>query len=147
MEVGNPKDFIAGTVFAGFGIAAIIFGHGYSVGSAENMGPGYFPLLIGIGLILMGVIIVAKSVRARREAIAAIRLQPQFFILGAILFFGLSIERFGLVAAIIGATVIGSLAAGKPRWAELLILCLALATSSVVLFVYLIGQPIPVWPR
>ena len=147
MKVRNPKDLLAGSAFAGFGVAAILLGRGYSVGPAHDMGPGYFPLLISLGLILLGAMIALRSLGAAHDRIAAINIKPQIFILGAIVFFGLFIETLGLVLCIIGATIISSFAAGRPRWLELAVLSVAVAASSVALFVYGIGQPIPVWPR
>jgi Tripartite tricarboxylate transporter TctB family len=52
--MGHPKDFFAGLIFIGFGLAAIIIGSNYSLGTAARMGPGYFPRILGIVLLLLG---------------------------------------------------------------------------------------------
>ena len=42
--VRHPKDFFAGLIFVAFGLAAVIVGSNYSLGSAARMGPGIFGL-------------------------------------------------------------------------------------------------------
>ena len=52
--IRHPKDFFAGLIFIGFGLVAVIIGSNYSLGTAARMGPGYFPRILGILLILLG---------------------------------------------------------------------------------------------
>ena len=72
---------------------------------------------------------------------------PQLLILSAIVVFGLLIERLGLAAAVAAVALISGFAARDMRWLERIVLALALAAACVVLFVYFLGQPIPVWGR
>src|SRR6266404_5118301 len=51
-KIRNPKDFAAGLMFVAFGVAAIAIGSGYPLGVAARMGPGYFPRILGIMLIV-----------------------------------------------------------------------------------------------
>ena len=46
--IRHPKDFYSGLIFIGFGLAAIIIGSNYAMGTAARMGPGYFPRILGI---------------------------------------------------------------------------------------------------
>ena len=41
--IRHPKDFWSGMLFILIGIAAIIVGSRYNLGTAARMGPGYFP--------------------------------------------------------------------------------------------------------
>src|SRR5437879_6360736 len=50
MKIRAPKDFWAGVMFLGFAVVAVLAARGYSLGSADRMGPGYFPLLLGLVL-------------------------------------------------------------------------------------------------
>ena len=68
MTIRAPKDFWAGVMFCGFAAIGILAARGYSLGSAGKMGPGYFPLLLGIVLAAMGVILIARSVVDRGRA-------------------------------------------------------------------------------
>ena len=53
--IRNPKDFWAGVLFVAFGTAAIVIAPSYPLGTAARMGPGYFPRMLGILLIVLGV--------------------------------------------------------------------------------------------
>ena len=53
-KIREPKDFWAGVMFFAFGVAAIVIGTAYPVGTAARMGPGYFPRILGILLIVLG---------------------------------------------------------------------------------------------
>ena len=57
MVIRSPKDFWAGLLFIGLGILAITVGSRYNLGTAARMGPGYFPRILGILLIVIGAII------------------------------------------------------------------------------------------
>ena len=77
MVIRNPKDFWAGLMFMGFGLAFVLialgtpdfinhwFGdkltHGYQMGSAVRMGPAYFPVLLGTILAILGAIVFFRS--------------------------------------------------------------------------------------
>src|SRR3954453_22205924 len=71
MTIRAPKDFWAGVMFCGFAAIGILAAKGYSLGSAGKMGPGYFPLLLGIVLAAMGVILMARSVVVEGEPVSA----------------------------------------------------------------------------
>ena len=38
--IRHPKDFFSGLIFVAFGLAAIIIGSNYSLGTEARMGPG-----------------------------------------------------------------------------------------------------------
>ena len=56
MHIRNQKDFWAGLMFAAFGIFFSGFGTRYTFGSAARMGPGYFPTVLGVILIVLGAV-------------------------------------------------------------------------------------------
>ncbi len=62
MRIRAPKDFWSGVMFCGFAAVALLAAQGYSLGTAGKMGPGYFPLLLGLVLALLGLILVGRSV-------------------------------------------------------------------------------------
>ena len=52
--VRSPKDLVAGLMFIAVGIAAIVIASNYTLGTAARMGPGYFPRILGILMIVLG---------------------------------------------------------------------------------------------
>jgi len=57
MKIGSQKDFLSGLMFSGVGIAFAWGASGYSLGTGARMGPGYFPLMLGVILALLGMLI------------------------------------------------------------------------------------------
>ena len=61
--IRHPKDFVAGLLFVAVGIAAIVIAANYPLGTAARMGPGYFPRILGILLILLGSALALRALR------------------------------------------------------------------------------------
>jgi putative tricarboxylic transport membrane protein len=146
-RVKDQRDFWSGILFIAFGCAGLWFGRNYAVGSLSRMGPGFFPMMISIALVGIGAFLLARSLVAAGEPVERIAFWPQLLILGGIVGFGLLIERVGLAVSVSAVAVISGIAAQGLRWFELAALALAMSALSVALFVYLLGQPIPVWVR
>jgi hypothetical protein len=146
-RVKDQKDFWSGILFIAFGCAGLWFGRAYAIGTLSRMGPGFFPMTMGIALIGTGGVLLARSLVFTGEPIERIAVWPQLLILAAIVAFGLLIERVGLAVSVAAVAVISGIAAQGLRWFELAALALATSALSVALFAYLLGQPIPVWVR
>ncbi|MGQ0511141.1 MAG: tripartite tricarboxylate transporter TctB family protein [Betaproteobacteria bacterium] len=62
MEIRNEKDFWAGIMFMGFGLAAVIIALlNYQMGTAVRMGPAYFPTVLGGLLAILGFIVFLRG--------------------------------------------------------------------------------------
>ena len=57
MKIKSNKDFASGLMFMGVGVAFAWGATTYNVGTGARMGPGYFPLLLGILLAIIGLVI------------------------------------------------------------------------------------------
>ncbi len=106
MRIRAPKDFWAGVMFCGFAAVAILAARGYSLGTAGKMGPGYFPLLLGLVLALLGLILIGRSLAIDGEAVPAIHVAPIAIIAGAVALFGVMIEPFGVVVSLAVLTLV-----------------------------------------
>ena len=157
MLLKSQKDFFSGLLFMTVGGAFAYGATTYQVGTAARMGPGYFPLLLGVILALMGAVIAVRSFIAGTpdgDHIGAIAWKPLLLVLGANVAFGalmigvpsLGIPQFGLVVAIFAQVGIASLAAERFVLTEVLVLAAILAVGSYAAFVVLLGLQFPVWP-
>lgn len=62
MQIKNEKDFWAGLMFMGFGLAAVIIASlNYQMGTAVRMGPAYFPTMLGGLLAILGFIVFLRA--------------------------------------------------------------------------------------
>ncbi len=120
---------------------------GYRYGTAQRMGPGFFPIWVGGLLGLLGFIVMARSFVIKGPSIDRIGLRELLVTLLAVAVFGLVLANFGLVAAILALVVVGAVADNSARPLETIALAVFLAAFSVGIFVYLLGLPLQVWPE
>jgi hypothetical protein len=147
MKIRAQKDFWSGVMFLTFATVAIVAASGHAMGTGGRMGPGYFPMLLGGALALLGAILVGRSFLLEGEPGGRLNLGPLLVIAAAVVLFGLSIERLGLVVSLIVATVVTALASGESRRLEVALLAVVLAVFSVGIFVYALRLPLPIWPQ
>jgi len=146
MRIRAPKDFWSGLMFCGFAAVGILAARGYSLGAAGKMGPGYFPLLLGLVLAALGLFLIGRSVVLEGEPLPRFHVLPLAVIAVAVCLFGLLIEPLGLVVALAVLTVLTAWAGPQFRLTETLALTVALILFSVGVFVYGLGLPLAIWP-
>ena len=157
MNIKSQKDFFAGLLYAVVGGAFAIGATNYSIGTGARMGPGYFPLLLGVLLGLIGLYIMFKALvveTADGDKIGKWAWKPLFYIILGNLLFGVllsglpnfGIPGMGLIVAIYGVTLVVSKAGNESNIKEALILATILATISYLGFIKLLNLQFPVWP-
>lgn len=142
--IRHPKDFWTGIIFLFFGLAAIIIGLDYPMGTAGRMGPAYFPTVLGGLLALVGAVGVIRSFLRPGEAISKFHLKELFLILTAVILFGFLMRNAGLVPAVLVLVLLAAYASPKFTWGASLALAIGLATFAVIVFVKLLGLPMPI---
>lgn len=157
MKVKSQKDFFSGLMFGVVGGAFAWGATTYNVGSGARMGPGYFPLMLGVVLAIMGVVIMFQSITIETEDGAPIgkwAWKPLIYIIGANLAFGvllgglpsIGVPAMGMIIAIYALTIISSLAGENFKLRDVLILATILAVGSYLAFIVLLKLQIQVWP-
>ncbi|MEO8344417.1 MAG: tripartite tricarboxylate transporter TctB family protein [Betaproteobacteria bacterium] len=146
MRVRNPKDFWAGVLFILFGTVAIVIGSRYNLGTAARMGPGYFPRILGILLILLGGIIAMRGLRLDGAPLPAWRWRPTLVVLGSVVIFGLIVTTVGMAISVVILIMMASSASSEFRPKEALLSGVLLATLAVGVFVIGLKLQVPIWP-
>ncbi len=129
----------------------------YKIGDASRMGPGYFPLMLGILLAVVGLVVMFLSLVVETEdgdPVGSIAWKPLFFIILANLTFGLllgglpsiDLPHMGLMAAIFALTFIAAYAGDEFKVKEVFILAIVLAALSYIAFIWLLSLQFPAWP-
>ena len=157
MRLKSQKDFYSGLMFTITGGAFAIGATGYTVGEGARMGPGYFPLMLGLLLVGIGLFVILESLTVDTEdgeRIGPWAWKPLAWIIGANVLFGvllggipkLGIPPMGLVLAIYGLTFLAALAGEEFKVREVAGLATVLAIGSYLAFVVLLRLQFPVWP-
>lgn len=157
MKIKSQKDFFAGLMFMVAGIAFAWGATNYTIGEGARMGPGYFPLMLGILLAIIGAAVVFEALVVETEdgeKIGSFAWKPLVYIIGANVVFGIclggisaiGLPSLGLIAGIYALTFIASLAGDEFRYRETFILATVLAIVSYLAFIKLLNLQFPVWP-
>jgi len=145
------QDFVAGLMFCSVGLATAYASSNYALGTAMRMGPGYFPLVLGILLAGLGVVQAAHSLKLdissdESRLIEKPCLRSLSLIGAGMLLFAFSLSTAGLLLSTLGLVVISGIAYRQFRWHELGLLSTGLAIFAVTVFVYGLGLPFQVLP-
>ncbi|MGX1788389.1 tripartite tricarboxylate transporter TctB family protein [Bosea sp. NPDC055332] len=139
-------DILAGLLFAALGIAALLIGRAYPVGSSLDMGPGYLPRVVAGALVLTGLVVMIRGMRLRAFRWPDFPLRAMGWIAAAILLFAGLVERTGLFLACLVCILVAALGDPQPRWREVPVVAVLFAGFCALLFGYLLKLPVRVWP-
>ena len=157
MKIKSQKDFFSGLMFTVIGAAFAYGATSYNVGTGARMGPGYFPLLLGVILALLGAVILFKALVVETpdgDHIGALAFKPLIFIIAGNLLFGIllgglpsiGLPAMGLIVAIFGTTIVVSMAGDQFSFKETIVLSSILSIMSYAAFIMLLKLQFPVWP-
>jgi hypothetical protein len=157
VKIKSQKDFFAGLMFTVVGVAFAWGATTYNVGTGARMGPGYFPLMLGILMAIIGLAIMFTGLSVETsdgDPIGKWAWKQVFFILGANLAFGIllgglpsiGVPAMGLIIAIYALVIIAAQAGSKHALKSVLALATVLAVGSYIAFIWLLKLQIQVWP-
>jgi putative tricarboxylic transport membrane protein len=148
-DVLARADVLSGLLFIAVAAFGLWISRDYPVGTALRMGTGYVPRLLCWMLLGLGVIILVQGLRQPAPPLRSttIAWRAILSVTIAIVAFALSLERLGLVLAIVLLTGIGALATRSLRPLETAVAAIALIVLSWGIFIAGLGLAIPVWPE
>ncbi len=157
MVIKSQKDFFSGLLYTAVGVGFAWGASNYTIGTGARMGPGYFPLILGVLMAILGGVIMFNALVIETEdgdKIGSWAWKPLFFIIAANLIFGLLLAglpsigfpAFGMIAAIYALTFVASLAGEEFNFKAVFILATILAVMSYAAFILLLKLQFPVWP-
>jgi hypothetical protein len=144
------RDYYAGALVALLGLIALIEERGYDLGSLRHMGPGYFPVILGSLLVVLGTLIAfaggamnpnEEGGRATIEwrGLLCIIAGPSLFIfLGA---------HVGMIPATASCVFVAALGDRTTTARQALILTACVTIFGILLFHYLlkVSMPLLTW--
>lgn len=130
-----------------FAVFVFFIAYGYPVGSADSMGPGYFPRVLCYLIAGLGLVLAASSVsRARHVHVAASedRLMPRPLIAvsSSFVVFGLTLSTVGLLPAIGLLILISCFAIPKRTLPEIATIIVVMEAMTVAMW-YLVQISVP----
>ena len=155
--IKSQKDFFSGLMFAAVGGGFAWGATNYTIGNGARLGPGYFPLLLGIVLAVLGALIMFYSLVENTpdgDKVGKFAWRPIGYVLGANVAFGIllgglpsiGLPAMGLIMAIFALVIIASKAGENFVLKEVLLLATILSVGSYMAFIVLLKLQMPVWP-
>lgn len=148
MRIRNQKDFWSAVMFVIFGVLFIAWSTDYQFGSTQRMGPGYFPTILGILLVLLGILVALPSLKADAEEthVGKIGWRGLIVILGSVILYAVLLPRLGFVIAMASLVIISAMASKEFTWKAALLSVIVLGAFSYLVFVKGLELQFPVWP-
>jgi putative tricarboxylic transport membrane protein len=155
LRIFTRKNVLAGLMFILIGAFGLWASRHYPVGTALRMSTGYVPRLLCWLLIGLGAIVLYQGLREADPAVepaadgepgALAQLRPTIVVTAALIAFGLTLERIGLVLATVLLVAIASLATRDLKPWEIAAAAIVLIALSWTIFIFGLGLPIPAWP-
>jgi hypothetical protein len=144
--IRHPKDFWSGVMFIAFGVFTIVVGSNYPLGTAARMGPGYFPRILGILMVVLGAILALRGLRTQGAKVPKFVWWPTLMVLGSVILFGFIVDKVGLMLSTIILIFMASAASPEFRWKEALISGVFFALLAIGVFVMGLKLQLPIWP-
>jgi hypothetical protein len=143
------RDYLAGALMFLIGLGAMLQGTAYHVGTLTDMGPGFFPVALGVVMALVGIsiVIVAKagSLPKDEEKPQPPEWAAWAHILLSIVAF-VALGKFGgLVPATFALVFISALGDRKNSWKSASSLALAMVVLAVVVFRWALQLQFPLF--
>jgi predicted MFS family arabinose efflux permease len=143
MQLVNNKDFWAGLLLIAIGAAAVFMARDYTFGTALRMGPGFFPIMLGLILILFGLAILASGLHGGETIEGSWSPRALIILPLALVLFGVLMEHGGFVPAMMVLIFASATASTEFRPLEALLFSIGLTALSVAVFIWGLGLPYP----
>ena len=142
------RDLIGGVLTTLLGMAAVVQGRTYDVGSFARMGPGFFPVGLGSLLVVLGAALVVGATMSRRgEETTAFRPEWRgwFCVVASLIVFVVLGRYGGLVPATFAIVFIAALGDRENSWLHALLLALAMVAVAVIVFSWALRIQFPLF--
>jgi len=118
------------------GVAAAYQGSSYQVGTLQTMGPGFFPVTLGVALALIGAAIAINGLRTRPPPAARVGAEWRgwFAIVVGVLSFIVVGKHLGLAPASFSVVLISALGDRQNSLKDVVLLALAIVVVCVLVF-------------
>ena len=147
----DPKELWSGGLLVFIGMATVLASLNYKLGTLARMGPGYFPLILGIILMILGLLIfISPDVSSPREdglekLPKGAQLKTWLLVVASVALFVVLGKYGGLAPATFSLCFIAALADSKNSLKTALAVGVILTLFTVVVFHYGLGMQLPLF--
>ena len=142
--IRNVKDFWTGIIYIAIGSLFIFLARDYGMGTSIKMGPAYFPTVLSILLIVIGIISLVRSFIEQGTPFGSFTFRGLLLVVAATILFGFTVRGAGLLIALPALVIISASASCKFSWKVSLPLAAGLTLFCILIFLKGLGVPLPI---
>lgn len=140
----NIHDLIGGILMTAIGLFFAIYGTRYNFGTAFRMGPGFFPVVLGWVLAVLGILVALPAWWRRGEPIT-FQFSNLFWCVVSLVAFAATLYLLGVVVSSFLAALL-SLVPSKMKLKVRLTVCAVVALLTTIIFPIGLNMNLPIWP-
>lgn len=146
MSQRDTRDVIGGLGLTALGLFAAWYAHAhYELGDLQRMGPGYFPIALGLILAVLGLLVAIPAWFRHGEPIV-VNWKTLGLVTLAIVVFALLLKSVGIVFATMVSVLVSSVADSHTSWRARVLVAVGVAAVTWLVFILGLSMVIPVWP-
>jgi hypothetical protein len=143
----GAQDYYGGVVLMAIALFALWASSDLQGMHGFSFGAGTAPRMFGVLLLGLGAAVAVIGVVTDGPQVATYHWRGPLFVSLAILSFAVAIRPLGLVVSGLASFLIAALGTHETRWGETLIVGICLTVACALLFPYVLGLPMPLFPR
>jgi putative tricarboxylic transport membrane protein len=145
--IRGPQDFVGGVVLMALAVFALWASSDLQGMHGFSFGAGTAPRMFAVLLLLLGAAIAVMGILTDGPHVSTYACRGPLFVSLAILSFAVTIRPLGLVVSAFASFMISALGTHETRWTETIIVGACLTVGCALLFPYVLGLPMPLFPR
>jgi hypothetical protein len=147
MTIRSAQDYIGGIVLMALALFALWASSDLQGMRGFSFGAGTAPRMFGGLLVALSAGIALTGLMTEGPPLAHYGWRGPLFVMLAILFFAIAIRPLGLVVTAFASFMIAAMGSHETRWLEAAIVGACLTITCALLFPYVLGLPMPMFPR
>ncbi|MDA9404665.1 tripartite tricarboxylate transporter TctB family protein [Bradyrhizobium sp. CCBAU 45389] len=147
MTIRSAQDYVGGVILMAVALFALWASSDLQGMRGFSFGAGTAPRMFGGLLVALSAGIALTGLLADGPSMAHYSWRGPLFVMVAILFFALAIRPLGLVVTAFASFMIAATGSHETRWLEAAIVGACLTLGCAILFPYVLGLPMPMFPR
>jgi hypothetical protein len=147
VKLRAPQDYFGGIVLMAIALFALWASSDLQGMHGFSFGAGTAPRMFAVLLLGLGAAVALMGILQDGPHMAGYAWRGPLFVSLAIVCFAVSIRPLGLVASGLASFLISALGTPETRWVETIIVGVCLTIGCALLFPYVLGLPMPLFPR
>jgi hypothetical protein len=147
MTIRSAQDYVGGIVLMALALFALWASSDLQGMRGFSFGAGTAPRMFSGLLVALGAGIALTGLLSDGPAMAHYAWRGPLFVMVSIVFFALAIRPLGVVVTAFTSFLIAAAGTHETRWIEAIIVGACLTLGCALLFPYVLGLPMPMFPR